>query len=259
MPATRTALVVAAVFAAASVASGQSDNFNDGVIGPAWTLLQDNPAQLSLTEAGGVLGVTSVGSGGRSDDALYLSNGPAGFRLSTADPFSLQLDYTFGATDNNATAGDLLAVVFGIGRDLAGTDSAAVGFGAANSGASFTATTVAYRIDNVETVIAAPSLTTGSTFTIAYNPTGDVLTLTGAGLSQPLPGLVQGAWNADAVFVSFGARGTGFTTTPATTFLDNFTLITGTVVPVPEPAALSLLASGALLLRRGVRGRAATA
>ena len=57
-------------------------------------------------------------------DALYLSNGSSGFTLSTADDLSIAIDYSFTSFVSSVDGG-ALGLVFGVGRDLDGTDSAA--------------------------------------------------------------------------------------------------------------------------------------
>ena len=250
---------VAAALLAAPLAFAQSDDFNDGTVGPQWSLLQDDPANLALTESGGVLNLTATGIGSNNDDALYLSNGPNGFRLSTADPFDMQIDYAFTATGGGTITGDALGLVFGLGEDLDGRNSAAIGYGITDLGvvdASFGAVT--FRVDDVQAPpTAGLSIPPTGTFRITYTPATDTLVFTAGASSVPLAGIVQGAWQADAVFVSFGGRGTGFTTGIGDATLDNFALNSGTVVAVPEPVAVSLLAASGLLLRRRRVNRAA--
>ncbi|MEM6314975.1 MAG: hypothetical protein AAF743_12860 [Planctomycetota bacterium] len=229
-----------------------SDDFDDSVIGSQWSLLEDNPAELSLIEASGQLGIVATGSASNTDDAIYLSNGSTGFRLSTADPFSIAIDYELSAFGDVSSAGDAFGIVFGVGEDLDGQNSAAIGYGVTNIGAgNLVAATVASRTNDNQTIdaIGGSAPDTG-TFVIDYVPGTDTLTLTTGGFSTPLVGLVDGTWSADALFVSFGARGGGFSTQPSTAFFDDFRLNSGTVVPIPEPASLGLLTVACIALRR---------
>ncbi|MGN6726830.1 MAG: hypothetical protein ACTHLZ_12980, partial [Tepidisphaeraceae bacterium] len=54
--------------------------------------------------------------------------------------------------------------------------------------------------------------------------------------------------HAADVLVSFGARGNGFTTASGDAYLDNFTLVTGTLTP--EPACLTGVVMGMICLGR---------
>jgi hypothetical protein len=226
----------------AGVAWAQSDDFDDGVMAPQWSLVQDNPGELSVVEQNGRLEALATPSGSPTDDALYLSNGPGGFKLDTDADFSMSIDYSFTGYDGSSSSLlDAIGLVFGLGRDLEGTDAAAVGFGVVNSGAGFvSALTEAHRIDDVETAnilrIGGPA--TG-TFTISYDAAGDDLTLGDETASFTLEDTVRGIWGADDLYVSFGARGSGYTLVSGDAFLDNF-------VVVPEPATLALLLSALL-------------
>ncbi|MEM8875561.1 MAG: PEP-CTERM sorting domain-containing protein [Planctomycetota bacterium] len=250
------AVVAAFAFPAVALAGPGavfSDDFSDGVIGLQWTQLADNPLDLAIIEENGQVGVMANGFGALTDDALYLSNGSAGFRLSTADPFNMQLDYSYATTADVSSPLEGLALVFGVGVDTDGQDSAAIGFGTANAGiGNLTGATVAFRVDDAQTV-SLPDTTVSSTgtFVIDYAPDTDTLTFsTNDGFSDDLTGLVQGIWGTDALFVSFGARGNGFATDQFNSFFDNFVINTGTLVAVPEPASVGLIAFGGLALRR---------
>lgn len=258
-PIARTAAAsLSAVCVMGSVARAlPADNFNDNTRGPEWTLVQDD-ASLALAEQNARLEVLASSPTSPNTDALYLSNGPAGFRLSTSSDFAIAIDYNFGSFNGSVVNG-ALGLVFGIGRDLDGTDSAAIGFGYTNIGiGNFAAVTVGTRTDDVQTTtpigLGGPS---SGTFLISYNAAGDDLTLAVEGspaTTFTLPDTVRTIWGADDLFVSFGARGSGFTTVSGQAYLDNFNVRSGTVV-VPEPASLSILAlgGGGALLRRGRR------
>ena len=234
----------------ARAASAVDDDFSDGMIGPQWSLLQDNPA-LSLSEQKGRLEVLSAPGGDSADDALYLSN----FRLSTAADFSVALDYDFGAFQSGGAFGSGLALDFGVGRDLAGTDSAAIGFGRVGGSPLPFILAALHRTDDAQTTDATafPVLSSG-TFLLTYDAAGDDLSL-GLDGQAPLFTLadtVRGVWGADSLYVSFGARGSGFTTASGDASLDNFAVRSGSVVNVPEPGAVGLvgLAAVALVRRR---------
>jgi hypothetical protein len=85
--------------------------------------------------------------------------------------------------------------------------------------------TAVHRTDNVQstdaTRFAAPS---AGTFLISYDAAGDDLSLglDGQPPAYVLADTVRGVWSADDLLVSFGARGSGFTTTSGQATLDDF-------------------------------------
>ena len=240
----------------AGAAHAQSDDFDDGVTGPQWSLVIDQPGTLDLAESGGSLSILGQTSGAASNDALYLSNGPDGFRLSTAADFAIQLDYDFAAVQASAGAGAQLALAFGVGRDIAGTDSAAIAYAIADTGAGLVgALGFAWRTDNVQTN-GLPDLTRPATgtFFITWSAADDLLRLGDGTRTYSLENTVLGAWGADALFVSFGGRGAGLQTLAGDATLDDFLVSAGSVVAVPEPSTFLLLPGVALLVlrRRGL-------
>ncbi|HEY0008164.1 MAG TPA: PEP-CTERM sorting domain-containing protein, partial [Tepidisphaeraceae bacterium] len=235
-----------------------SDNFDDNVTGPAWTQVIDDPS-LTLAEQGGQLNVIANASNNPNNDALYLSNGPMGFRLATTADFSFRIDYSLGSpTPTSNTFGPEFGLVLGLGRDLEGTDSAAIGIGVIPfvNNTLLAGLKVGHRTDDVQVTDAQEAFVfaTSGTFVISYDAAGDDLTLTTAGRTTPLFVLtdtVRGVWGAEDLLVSFGGRGNAFTTSSTSpSYLDNFVIDTGPLVP--EPASLSLLglAATALLARR---------
>lgn len=236
----------------APAATAYDDDFSDGVRGTQWSAVTDNAGRLNVAEQNGRLELLSAGGGSPNDDALYLST----FRLSTATDFTIRLDYSFTNYASAGAAGTALGLVFGVGRDADGTDSAAIGqgfgtidfFGAPITGP---AATVGYRTDNVPTdpaPVVSPNLI--GTFEIRYDAAGDDLTLlrVGGGVSLTLADTVRTVWLAEALLVSFGGRGDGTVTTSGQAFVDNFTIVSGSVVP--EPACLTAAAIAGYGLRR---------
>ncbi len=223
----------------AGPAWGQDDDFNDNVTGPQWTTVVDEPQTLSVFEFSERLNVIANSPPSLSTDALYLSNGPSGFRMSTAADFELALDYAFNGFDGErADDGDALTLVFGVGRDEAGTDSAAVGYGAAAQ--EVLGTTVisevlvgAARTNNAQTqeLLGLGGPSTG-TFSITYDASADDLRLGVGGNEMLLDDVVQGEWNADSLLVSFGARGSAFFLLSGDAWLDNFQIVSGDVLPI---------------------------
>ncbi|MEM9828547.1 MAG: hypothetical protein AAF958_18310, partial [Planctomycetota bacterium] len=55
---------------------------------------------------------------------------------------------------------------------------------------------------------------------------------------------VRGIWDANALFVSFGARGSGFGVSADDAFFDNFAVEAGRIVAVPEAHGIALLVMG---------------
>ena len=215
-----------------------SDNFDDNSTGPQWSLVTDAPGDLDLTETNARLEATSTPSTNPNNDALYLSD----FHLSTASDFEIAIGYSFTTASPQNITGSALTLVFGVGRDLDGTDSAAVGFGyltreffgtpisAAGAGG-------AHRTSDTQTEVVLGFAPDTGTFVITYNTAADRLTLGDGTLSFTLDNKVRGArpggWNASSLLVSFGIRGSGFTVSPGDATLDNFTVRSGHVLSSP--------------------------
>ena len=248
-------VLLAAVLTVTNSALGQSDDFNDNARGPQWTLLEDDPATLSLLEQNQQLEVIADAPPTSNIDAIYLSNGAGGFKLSTAADFDISIDYSI--TDWTALGGtsELITLVLGVGRDLDGTDSAAIGVGLSGFGALGYG--AAYRIDDQQTAVPINILPLGSgTIFVSYDALGDDLTLgLNGGSAYILQDTVVGIWNADSLWVSFGARGSGHTLATGHASLDNFIIESGDVIPIPEPATATLLLTAATLALRRRRFR----
>jgi hypothetical protein len=250
-PAAGSAFAIA-LLALAAAASAQSDNFDDGVRGPQWSLVVDQPAVLDLAETGGSLSITGQAGGVASNDALYLSNGAAGFRLSTAADFAIRLGYDFSAVQSSAGAGSQLGLVFGVGRDLAGTDSAAVAYAIGDTGAGLIGGLgFAWRTDGVQTSgVPDFSRPAAGTFFVTWDAEIDRLSLGDGTKTYLLYNTVLAEWGADALFISLGGRGAGLETLAGDATLDDFVITSGQIVAVPEPAVGLPLLAGLMLLRR---------
>jgi hypothetical protein len=225
---------------------GQSDNFDDNSIGAQWTLIEDSPSTLSLLEQNQQLEVIASAPPTADIDAIYLSNGASGFKLSATEDFKISIDYSYTGAQSLGASLDVISLVLGIGRDLNGTDSAAIGVGL--TGFNILGYAAAYRINdqqNIVTLGIPPA--TGNIF-VSYDASEDDLTLglTGAS-SHLLDDTVVGLWSANSLLVSFGARGEGHTLVSGNASLDNFLIESGTVLPIPEPATATLLLFAAAL------------
>ena len=229
------------------------DNFDDEARGPQWSDVVDD-ASLTLSESDDRLNVRANGLSTPTSDALYLSNGPAGFRVSTTANFRIGIDYHFTAAQPVPNNFGSLAMVFGVGRDLAGRDSAAIGYAYTPVGAG---AVVSHRTNNVPSFglldTSAPNM---GRFLISYLAATDDLTFSvvdGLGATRfetMLDNVVHGQWQANDLLVSFGARGNGYSTVAGNAYLDQFAVETGTLVPEPAALATAGVVTFALLGRR---------
>lgn len=245
-----TALLVAVGGFTASAAV-LTDNFDDNVIGPLWQTVIDNPATLNLVEQNERVDLLANGPTSAHTDALYLST----FRLSTASNFEITLDYRAAVPSwSGASFGDIAGIVFGVGTDREGDQSAAMiyGYGYAGVGA-IPASGVGYRLGSATDIQGngiIPDLVNQGTFTIHYDSASDTLTFLRAGVEvDALENIVRGNWGATDLLVSFGARGKGAVTSAGDWWVDNFTIVSGVLVPEPTSAAL-LIGATCLLGRR---------
>ncbi len=254
--------LAAVVLSAGPLSAGPyDDDFNDNAQGPAWTLIEDAPAVGWLDETNNRLEYRTLQSAG-TPDALYLSNGPSGFALSTASDFQMKVDFSFGTPTAMGTVGGA-GLDFGLGTDPSGIDSLSIGHGISWAPGLGTqrAFAYAYRINNVQTTLLPDfTLDTTGTLYISYNSGLDEVYLShvgyGAGdADNTLSGLVQGDWGATQVLVGLGGRGGALQLDSGQAWLDNFVLTSGTVVAAPEPSVLALLALGSAGLVRAARRR----
>lgn len=248
-------VMLVGVLALSPLASGSpvDDNFNDNSTGPSWSVVIDAPSQLTILEQNQRLEVISPGSTSPNNDAIYLSNGTSPFVLSTASDFEIAIDYSFTSAipAQGAQIGDALSLVLGIGKDLDGQDSAAIGFARGYAGIVLPTAVFGTRTNDVQQLtLGAHSASTG-TLVISYNAAGDDLTasITG-GPSFSLNDTVLSVWGASELFISFGARGSGLITQSGDAYLDNFVVRSGTIVPEPGVMGLALIIAGSLLSRR---------
>lgn len=259
----RYASLAVAILTASIAARSQAadDNFNDNNNSPQWVVIQDNAAALAIDEVNGQVEIEADGSSIATDDAIFLSDASAGFALSTAADFEIQIQFTLHAFNATGGFGDAFAFVFGVGEDLDGQNSAAVGWGLGNLGINTQSIIVTdYRVNDispgVNIVGAGPnpgSLPQTVTFVAAYTALTDRLTFSvpELALSEDLDGLVQGQWGASALRYSFGARGEGYSVAGDEAYFDNFQVTSGVFVPEPAVGWLCGLAVlGAAAVRR---------
>jgi hypothetical protein len=235
----------ATIFFGTSSAFGISDDFNDNLRGSYWSLLEDSHSTLRLVEQNNRLEVIADHSLSAGTDAIYLSNGSNGFKVSTSEDFQLFIDYSYtGAA--SLGLGDAISLVLGVGRDLDGTDSAAIGVVLGGlPGLTLRSSVAAYRTDDDQTTEFIGAAPPSSTMFVAYDASEDTLLL---GLTIggyfTLDDTVKEKWKADSLWVSFGARGRGAALNSGNASLDNFRLAAGDMYPVPEPSTMLLFGSG---------------
>jgi len=235
----RIALVLALPVCAAAPALAVTDDFADNDNTPRWLIVEDNPTALSIAEAHGRVEMTAHGTAALSNDALFLSDRSQGFALSTAGDFAFTADLTLAGF--TSSVGQVAQFTFGLGRDAAGTDSAAIVWTLADAGPGFLSQVdVVVRTDgsdSVTTIGAGPSvaaLPTTQTFTAGYDQSLDRLTfaMPDAGLSHNIDNvLASPQWNASSVLYSFGIRGATFTLASGDAYWDDFDITAGTEVP----------------------------
>src|SRR3954454_22656748 len=103
-----------------------ADNFDDNARAGAWTQIQDNPALLSIAEQNARLAGVSSKTSALDADAIYLSDGPAGFALSAVQSFQIRISYQLTAPlAAGASSGSdwAFALDFGFGTTAGGEDS----------------------------------------------------------------------------------------------------------------------------------------
>ncbi len=256
------AILCSASVTAWGVAGPYDDNFDDNATATKWLPVVDHPASLNIVEQNQRLELISNGGTDPNDDAIYLSNASPPFRLSTASNFEIAIDYSFAQISGTPALGSLLGLVFGVGRyendgNEDGTDSAAIGYLYTRTSVPFLGTItgggigIGHRTDDIFSDDATqPLAPTTGTFVISYDAAGDDLAFKREGDATlfTLNNTVQAIWGASELLVSFGGRGSGFTTQSGDAILDNFTIRSGEVVP--EPASLGLMGLSAIAMLR---------
>ncbi|MGL4514236.1 MAG: hypothetical protein ACRCT8_14185 [Lacipirellulaceae bacterium] len=256
-------LLFAGIVCAASVAGAAS--INDLT---EWTAIAD-PAHAGMTSSvgGGGTSATLVATGSipSGTDVGYASvNGSnvagstSGYYFSPASDFEVAIDFNL----QSASVVGGVGIGFGIGEDAAGMDSAGLAMAAVNGA------TVAYGaagrvndVDQTPALFATSPTPTGRMFIRYTSATGNVVAgigVLGAGAPVETQTLasIQNLWDDEPLLVSFFLRSQGVSIVPAhvsgttTAVFSNFTVLGGTPIAVPEPAALGLLIVAALGLCR---------
>lgn len=236
-----------------------ADNFNDNARDAMWSEIEDNAGLLSINEQNQRLEAVASKTATTVLDALYLSDGPSGFALSTAQDFQMRVSYDLSTPLLQAdTSGSnwTFALDFGFGTTANGDDSFAAVVGWAPFpviGTPVRGVGYAYRVNDVQTEVPIGLAADSGTLYLSYTSLTDTITLSSSGYADPtplatIPGLVQGQWNATELLVALGAVGRGADIAPGAAWLDNFVIDAGAVVPVPEPASAALGAAAAAML-----------
>lgn len=211
-----------------------SDNFNDNSMDTSlWNLYEGDHNNAWLDETNERLEMRSTTS---ADDAgaLYVAN-DWGF-LPTAD-FSFKVDFHYSLTVHGS-------VLLGLAKDIEDNDVwlEAGYYGAAEPYPAFFWDAFVNGVIFYGEYIKPRSLDDGTLY-ISYNAATDDLYVSDIGYGAgnawgTIPGLVQGAWDADMVIPLLGGcSGELDGTLPSgVAYLDNFIVDSGTIVPICEYA-----------------------
>lgn len=226
------------------------DDFNTPGPGSTWTVVQDDPARVWLDDAAGRLALRATATPAALD-AICLSNGTTPLRLRTDADFQMQVTFHFTA----AGAG-LAAVDLGFGADASGDNSLSIAAGSLLGGSIFG---MQYRVADAPTSVTWARSTADGALFISYDALADKVFLSSTGFGEAhadrtLTGLVRGTWAADSVLIGLGGYSQQMAVGDGAAWLDDFTIVSGSVVP--EPTSLALLGLGGLSWV-AARGRAA--
>lgn len=241
-----------------------------------WTLLEDPPNALmnaSVTPGTATLtagnGVISSGTdiGYASVNGPDVANSTAGFYFDPGSDFLVAIDFDLTFADTPTPVGGL-AVGFGVGEDVAGSDSA--GYVSFIDDATTGARIVAARDNDVlvagSGTLSFNPLASGSMFIAYAASTGSITTSYSVFQGDNTPGSgfatatftgLQDQWDDEGLLLSFFLRsdalfGTPWSAGDAAAAFSNFRVLDGEAIAVPEPASALLLvtAGTGLLLRR---------
>jgi hypothetical protein len=228
----------------------------------------DSASQITISAANHAIS-TGTDLAYQSVNGNTAASSTSGYAFSPAASFQIAIDFNVSFT--SAVGG--LALGFGIGEDIDGTNSAgAVLFtqnGSPGAPPFIPPFGVAGRVNDVNqtpvAIVAAGQLN-GSFFVTYDATTGNVTGGVGnAGDSSPFATAtlngIQNGWTDAMLFPAFflrsdGTAGQAWTSGTASAVLSNFRVLSGTPIAVPEPGTIGLLTWFALAVpcaRRGMR------
>jgi len=231
-----------------------SDNFNDNSQDTSlWNLYEDNHTNAWLDEINDRLELRSAGS--EDGAAGYFANG---WGFSPTTDFSFKIDFHFFSPSSGPADTDA-AVQLCLNTDLGSDILIEAGCGSTGGGTayhSFFYSAIENIINNSEIPKGEKQRDTDNgTLYISYDASEDVLYLSDTGYWATnawvaISDLLQGEWDNNVVIPSFGGWSDGVILNSNDAYLDNFVIDSGTIVSVPEPATICLLALGSLALIR---------
>lgn len=251
-----TVLIVCLAFASPAAAGSITDltewtQTEDPPHPNVFTVVND-PNETTLRADGAVPSGTDIGYASVNGSDVAGSTG--GYYFDPGSDFQVAIDFDLSSA-NAAGAG---GIGFGIGEDIAGTDSAGVALAILN-GAPLLFTS-AGRFNDVsltpETLVAG--FGRGRFFVEYQSATGDVVVGVNATPGASAPSVVesinaiQTAWDDEPLLVSFFLRSQAVNPLPGLTggtldvVFSNFEVLAGTPLSIPEPTTSLLAIFGAL-------------
>ncbi|MBB6431557.1 PEP-CTERM sorting domain-containing protein [Algisphaera agarilytica] len=243
-----------------------------------WSLVEDPSHPLmngsvttgaaTLTAGNGVIPIaTDIGYA--SVNGQDVATSTSGFYFDPGSDFVAAVDYDLSFASSPMPSGGL-AVGFGVGEDIDGTDSAGFTALIQKSGTStFGSLVTAARTDDNPaggTILSFTPIATGSMFVAYVASTGSITASFSATPGTNTPGSgaaastfigLQNNWDNQGLLLSFFLRSQNLSGQPAwtagdaTAVFSNLRVLSGTPIEVPEPTtAMLLVAAGAGLLRR---------
>ena len=247
------------VFATSVVYALPSDNFDDNSMDTSmWILYQESPS-VWFEEINQRLETRSTGDAGNTMDmtANYVANG---WGLSTAEDFSFKVDFHVSSLSGSGEYE--YEVVLGLvefgDMETMINNGAAIGaeFGDFNGSESpfFWCDKTTNGITTSEGQ-KSRSLDDGTLY-VSYDTAADELYMSDTGYwaaNNPfvtIHDLLQGEWGGGTVCPVLSGDASNIALASGDDYLDNFVVDSGTIVLVPEPATICLLAIGSLALIR---------
>ena len=210
-----------------------ADDFDDGVKGDMWYLIEEDPQAVWLDETNQRLEVRCVDAPGDLDADCY----SRGWRLSTAQDFAVQVDWHHSAVLPNGECGAYLMVANPEDMD------SEVDVDVYNCYGETGYETESNNIDGQDDYhYHGPRAVDNGKFYVSYDSGNDRLHLSVNGYWQPedansgdwvLDGVVHGSWAADSVVIRLGAWAFSATVASGEVYFDNFEVRQGTLVVPP--------------------------